>query len=331
MILILTSPEDEPAAVVEARLRARGADVLRFDPADFPTASSITVAYRQGVPRYKLRTREGVRRFDTPRAVWYRRPGSPVAHARITDVEVRDVVEQDCREFLDAVWDSFECRALPGTPSAMIIAQRKPWHMRRAAALGFDIAPTLFTNDPDEFIALYREQEGRLISKITASLSLRSRLGVDFIRYTNRVTTRDVAHAQSVALGPIVLQAYVPKLMELRVTVVGAQVFAAEIDSQATHHTREDWRRYDLAKTAHRPHRLPDAIASGCIRLVAEAGLSYGTIDLILTPDGRYVFLELNAAGEYFWIEQLTGLPISDAIADFLLGEAPAAGCEREG
>jgi hypothetical protein len=329
MILILTSPEDEPAAAVEWRLRRRGADVLRFDTADFPAAASVTVAYRDGVPRYKLRTREGVRRFDVPQAVWFRRPGPPVAHPHIADEEVRDVVERDCRELLDAVWDSFQCRMLPGTPSAMIVAQRKPWHMHRARALGFDTVPTLFTNDPDEFIDLYREQEGRLISKITASLSLRQRLGTDFFRYTTRVTTRDLAHAQSVALAPIVLQAYVPKLKELRVTVVGACVFAAEIDSQGTHHTSDDWRRYDLAKTAHRPHPLPDGIASRCVRLVADAGLTYGTIDLILTPDGRYVFLELNSAGEYFWIEQLTGLPISDAIADFLVGEPSVAAVQR--
>jgi len=104
------------------------------------------------------------------------------------------------------------------------------------------------------------------------------------------VSPRDVAYAEAVSLCPVVLQAYVPKRLELRVTVVGQQAFAAEIHSQATHRTRVDWRRY-------------------------------GTIDLILTPDDRYVFLELNSAGEYGWIEDLTGLPISDAIAGFLLGD----------
>ena len=41
----------------------------------------------------------------------------------------------------------------------------------------------------------------------------------------------------------------------------------------------------------------------------------------MLTPDDRYVFLELNSAGEYGWIEDLTGLPIRDAIAAHLLGD----------
>jgi hypothetical protein len=43
----------------------------------------------------------------------------------------------------------------------------------------------------------------------------------------------------------------------------------------------------------------------------------------VLTPDQRYVFLEINPAGQYLWIEQATGLPISDAICDMLLSGSP--------
>jgi glutathione synthase/RimK-type ligase-like ATP-grasp enzyme len=68
-------------------------------------------------------------------------------------------------------------------------------------------------------------------------------------------------------------------------------------------------------------HQLPEKVAQQCVDLVARSRLVYATIDLILTPDDRYVFLELNSAGEYGWIESLTGLPISEAIADYLLGD----------
>jgi hypothetical protein len=51
--------------------------------------------------------------------------------------------------------------------------------------------------------------------------------------------------------------------------------------------------------------------------------LNYGAVDLIVTPDGRHVFLEVNPVGEFFWLEQYPGLPVSDAIADVLLGLSP--------
>jgi hypothetical protein len=321
MILIVTSPNDEPAALVEQRLRARGADVMRFDTADFPARANVTVSYRPGVPKYTFRVGDRVHRFDRLDAVWFRKPGSREIHHEIKDEEVREVLRQDAVEYLSAVWDSLECRALPGIPSDMKVAQRKASQLGRAKALGFELAPTIVGNDPQEFLDLYRAEHGRLISKIIGSLTLRSRMGSEFMRYTNTVSPRDVLNARSIAYGPVVMQAYVPKQLEVRVTVVGDRVFAAEIHSQTTNRTRFDWRRYDLAATPHRPHKLPAAIAQRCVQLVAQSRLTYGAIDLILTPDGRYVFLELNSAGEYGWIEQLTGLNISDAIADYLLGE----------
>jgi len=319
MILIVTAPGDEPAREVEALLRRRGAHVMRFDAADFPSRARVSVSFRANKPRYTLRVDDQEVQFDQLSAVWYRKPGSPAAASAIVDPEVRAVIEQDCRDFLTSVWDSLGCFMLPGAPSVMKAAQLKASQMCRAKALGFEVPATLFTNDPQAFLDLYREQSGRLISKITGALALRARFGTEFGRLTDMVSTRDVAYADAVAYCPIVLQAYVPKRLEVRVTVVGQHVFAAEIHSQATHRTRIDWRRYDLAATPHYAHTLPHDVAARCTRLVAESGLTFGAIDLILTPEGRYVFLELNPAGEYAWIEDLTGLPISEAIAEALL------------
>lgn len=325
MILIITSADDLPANEVESILRRRGADVLRFDIDGFPSRANLTVSYRPGVPRYCLRVAGKTHRFDSIDAVWYRRSGTVQIHEAIVDEEVRKVLEQDCREFLSSIWDSLDARALPGKPSDMQVAQRKASQLARAQALGFEIAPTIVSNDPAEFLDLYRSQAGRLISKIIGSLTLRSRMGSEFMRYTNTVSRRDVMHAQSIAYGPLVLQAYVPKKLEIRATVVGERVFAAEIHSQATNRTRFDWRRYDLRSTPHRPHELPPEVARRCVELTARSRLVYAAIDLILTPDDRYVFLELNSAGEYGWIEELTGLPISEAIADYLMGDGNGA------
>jgi hypothetical protein len=321
MIFIVSTLADEPANKVETLLRSRGCRVLRFDTADFPARANITISYRPGVPKYTLRVHDETHRFDRLDAVWYRKPGQSEIHADIKDEEVRNVMQQDASEFLSAVWDSFDCRALPGVPSDMKVAQRKASQLGRAQALGFELAPTIVSNDPKEFLDLYRTEGGRLISKINGALTLRSRMGSEFMRYTNTVSTRDVLHANSISYGPLVLQAYIPKRLEIRVTIVGNKVFAAEIHSQSANRTRFDWRRYDLGATPHKPHQLPADVARRCVELVKQSRLSYGTIDLILTPENRYVFLELNSAGEYGWIEQLTGLPISDAIADFLAGD----------
>ena len=73
-----------------------------------------------------------------------------------------------------------------------------------------------------------------------------------------------------------------------------------------------------MSNTPHFPHALPPEVQERCVRLVERLELCYGAIDMILTPDGRYVFIETNPSGQYIWIENETGLPISAAICDFL-------------
>ena len=105
---------------------------------------------------------------------------------------------------------------------------------------------------------------------------------------------------------------------------MGERVFAAEIASQSSARTRHDWRHYDVDSTPHTVHQLPPAIERACITLVRSLGLVYGAIDFVLTPDGEYVFLEINPNGQYLWIEHLTGLPITAAIVDHLMAEEAA-------
>ncbi len=76
--------------------------------------------------------------------------------------------------------------------------------------------------------------------------------------------------------------------------------------------------------TQYAPHDLPRDVEQHCVELVEQLGLTYGAIDMIVTPDGRYVFLEINPAGLYLWIEAATGLPITDAICDLLVASDAA-------
>ena len=68
--------------------------------------------------------------------------------------------------------------------------------------------------------------------------------------------------------------------------------------------------------------RLPLDVATGLRQLAARLGLSYGAADLVVTPDGRHVFLEINPAGEWFWLDDVFGpRALSTAIAETLLGQ----------
>jgi glutathione synthase/RimK-type ligase-like ATP-grasp enzyme len=137
--------------------------------------------------------------------------------------------------------------------------------------------------------------------------------------FTRPIRRRDLAYHRTIRYAPVIIQEYVPKLLEVRATVVGSQVFAAAIHSQRSHRTRHDWRHYDFDRTPHEAHALPDRVSQLCIDLVQSLNLNFGAIDLVLTPDDEYVFLEINPSGQWLWIQELTELPIGEAIADLLM------------
>ena len=110
------------------------------------------------------------------------------------------------------------------------------------------------------------------------------------------------------------------KSSDIRVTVVGDEVFAAEILSQNRESSRVDWRATDDRNLEHRVHELPSTLIRRCRRLVSHLGISFGAIDFALKKDGTYVFFEINPNGEWLWIEDLLKMPISDRIAAWLGG-----------
>jgi glutathione synthase/RimK-type ligase-like ATP-grasp enzyme len=323
MILILTEDADPHADHVIEELRRRGAEWTRFNPGRFPASADLSVAC-DALGQFRSLLRAGGETIDLDRvtAVCYRRPRPPAPHEEITDPRAREFVTDECRFILNDVWHTLDCRWVPAQPSVIRRAEFKTVQLQLAAALGFELPPTLLTNDPDALLEFHREHNGEIISKLAGNAFLSS-FGEEFTRYTEVVTRREVGYARSVRYCPMLFQAYVPKRVELRVTVAGQRVFAAEIHSQASNHTRHDWRRYDWYQTAYLPHELPREVELRCVQLVERLGLCYGAIDLILTPDGRYVFLEINPNGQYLWIEHKTGLPISAALCDLLMSGAP--------
>jgi hypothetical protein len=52
---------------------------------------------------------------------------------------------------------------------------------------------------------------------------------------------------------------------------------------------------------------------------MADLGIVYGTFDFIVTPDEELVFLEVNEAGQTFFMEQIyPDMQVIDAFAHFL-------------
>lgn len=314
MILILTAPDDVHADAAEAELGRRGAAWARFDPADVPARARLSVGIRDGRLTRRLTREGGTVDLDAVTAVWFRRPGAPVAPAHLHG-DAAAFVATETGQFVGDVWETLDVPALPAPRPVVRRAQHKVRQLQLALAVGFELPPTVAGNDPDAVLDLFTHTGGRLISKQVGL----AELGGGLVRYTEPVSHRDVGHVDGVRHCPVIAQARVPKRVELRVTVVGSRVFTAAIHSQRSNHARHDWRRYDDHNVPLTPWELPDEVAARCVALTRRLGLCYGALDLIVTPDDRYVFIEINPSGQYLWVEEETGLPITAAVVDLLM------------
>jgi hypothetical protein len=131
-------------------------------------------------------------------------------------------------------------------------------------------------------------------------------------RETTLVREEDLTMIDAVRYAPVIFQRYVPVELDLRVTVVEDDVFAAAIRSGPDY--QADY-RLGLASATVTAYELPHDVAARLLDLMKALRLSFGAIDMRVTPDGEHVFLEVNPAGEYLFISERTGQPIPAAIA----------------
>ncbi len=118
------------------------------------------------------------------------------------------------------------------------------------------------------------------------------------------------ALSENVRLAPVIFQEYIPATADLRVIAIGEQLFAAAAS------TADSEYKVDVRLNLHvryQAHELPADLSTKLLKFMRQLGLEYGAIDLRLTPEGEYVFFEINPAGQFLYIEQATGLPISAA------------------
>jgi glutathione synthase/RimK-type ligase-like ATP-grasp enzyme len=194
-------------------------------------------------------------------------------------------------------------------PARDAVAAHKPYQLALAQKIGLEIPPTLMTNDVAEARAFFRQHEGEVIYKQFIALP-------DSWRETRRLKPEDEAQANSIAHAPVIFQKHVPAVADLRVTAVGGEFYAAATDVRKADYPQDVRMNLDAKYKA---HELPPEIIAKLRELMNRLGLVYGAIDLRLTPEGRYVFLEINPAGQFLYIEKATGQPIAAALADALL------------
>jgi glutathione synthase/RimK-type ligase-like ATP-grasp enzyme len=184
----------------------------------------------------------------------------------------------------------------------------KPYQAQLIARHGFAVPDTIVTNDPDR-VRDFRARHGRIIYK--------SASGIRSI--VREFDDDDLDRLDRIRWCPTQFQAFVPGT-DVRVHVVDTEVFATEIDSDATDYryaTREG------TKATLRAITLDADVADRCVSLARDLRLPFAGIDLRRRGgDGAWVCFEVNPSPGFSFYESRTGQPIARAVARYLAATA---------
>lgn len=307
-VLVLTRLEDPTADVVIGELNRRGVPVVRLDSADLLNGGvQLEVYHGTGRGPGRLATPSRELELAAVQSVYLRRPTKYAAPAGLDDQDAAFTVAQ-ARHGLEGTLAGLGCRFV--NPLWAVTAEYKPAQMAVAAAAGFTTPATLITNRLDAARS-FAVAHGPIVYKPLRTTPFRGRDGNAVTIWVRPVDPAELD--ESIAVAPHIFQHRVAKVADVRTTVIGRRIFSVRIDSPHL-----DWRenyddlRYVLVDT-------PPTVAAACHAYLDRFGLLFGAFDFGIGADtGCWYFYECNPNGQWRWLEDETGSPMTAAIADLL-------------
>jgi hypothetical protein len=317
-VLIITNDHDEHATAVISELHKRDVPVFRFHPEDLPDACSISIEIRDGRIDGEIRNAYHRVALHDVCAAWFRRARNLFADPRsltpaVTSEKLDDYVTGQCRATVTALCEGLDPPLWVSQPHKLRRAEVKALQFAYAHKAGLQTPATLISNDPER-AAPFIQTLGETACAIKPLLAFGVSNEQGF-----RLPLTTILPAgyplDSVALAPNIFQPYIDKAFELRCVVMGDKIFCAKMDSQADEVTRQDWR---AGNPDHEIFSLPEDIQAAIHRLMASFEINFASMDMIVTPSGEFVFLDLNPNGQWLWLETELGLPLVASMADLL-------------
>ena len=337
MILIITNKEDvHPNPVIEI-LRQRNIPLFRLNTEALVTDYELSW-YSDKMGEYFVITNTVIGLTLHSRditAVWERRQEVPVAESG--NSASKHIAKHNAQEAIEFL--SYFLHFLGLTTNRIIGnhfyekgASSKLYQLHIARMLADEysikIPNTIFSNSQSDILKFSKHKESLIIKSLDGSGFIDEDTLQEYTFYGTKIKPDDLSRLPVKAFNQTInfIEDYIEKDFELRITCVDKQIFACKLNSRDLPADKGgvDWRQGIENGIQYEKFCLPDPISTFCLKYLETMSLHFACFDFIVTPEGDYVFLECNPNGQWLWIEEETGLPISKAIADYLTGELPA-------
>ncbi|MBU2496744.1 MAG: hypothetical protein KJ767_01650 [Nanoarchaeota archaeon] len=315
-ILVLTYEEDPHANSVCNYLDKIGVEFFRINTDKLINNFSISFNSNDGF--FSISTKDrGRLTIDQTWNIWNRRIIDPEVPLGISK-DLEKIIITETKRTWESLLISHKGRVI-NKPQNQYHANSKIDQIRFVSQFGGEILipDTLLTNNPEDLIKFYRNNP-KICHKLQQPAVI-EKDGECLISYTNIVSEDHLEHAELVRRNPCLFQTYIEKAYELRITALEDKIVGIAIYSQNSERSRIDFRKYDFDNVKYEKVELPKKVEDFCSNLIKHYGLSFGQIDMIVTPKEDYVFLEINPNGQWLWLEEQSKYNLTKDVAENLI------------
>ncbi len=236
-------------------------------------------------------------------SIYYRKPMLPDLSS--FDPQYHLMIQRDIIAVINGIVDCFSGKVLT-RPSILRKTENKVYQLMYVSKNGWNIPESYIGNSNGKCIKY--EKSASIIKPLTTGKTY-GKNGWELYQ-TNLFKEIN----EDISLTPIYLQEYIPKQFEVRVTIVGRKMYPIRIDTE----NKVDWRA-DYQNHRYTQITCPDDIIVKCYKLMDDFNLVFGAFDFIVTPELKWIFLEINPNGQWLWLEQSLKLDISQKIVEYLI------------
>lgn len=237
-------------------------------------------------------------------SIYFRKPSMENLDG-IFDDYYHTYIHKETYSLVEGITECFNGTVLT-KPSVMRRANNKVFQASLATESGLIIPEYAITNN-ENLLKHFANKKG--IIKPVATGEITRHTTKEFVQ-TNLIDSS--FETNNFQYSPVYLQNFIDKDFEVRVTIVDKNVFPVKIHSE----NNIDWRK-PKNKTSYETCSIPQRIRESCFTFMKHSNMHFGCFDFIVKDDVWY-FLEMNANGQWAWLEFETGLNISAAIIDYL-------------
>ena len=320
MVLIITNKKDGHIGFVTKYFDDKKLDWFRINTEDFATNLKVTISPNSEESLIEILDSRKCFHINDITSVWYRKPeGVNLTNFKMDKAGI-EYVEAEITEILFGLYALLNNKVWINNPFTTRISHRKLLQLQVAKDIGFKIPKTLISNDEETVLLFAEALNWDVVIKSLGAICVTTQdqdKQKQFGIWTRRINKEElIAVKNKIKYSPTLYQQYIKKKFELRITCVDREIFGCRIDSQENTETSEDM-RFNIRSLKHQPFDCTP-IAKFLHDYLDYFKLNFGCFDIAVDENDNFVFFECNPNGQWLWIEQLTGMKISEAIANLL-------------